>query len=59
MPLIPNRFLFRVAYPCRYVADVPREGGDDLLDLPASCRIDGFTDMDERRPFADMRSGLE
>jgi hypothetical protein len=55
MPLIPNHFLFRVAYPCRYVADVPREGGDDLLDLPASCRVDGFTDMDERRPFADVR----
>jgi hypothetical protein len=55
MPLIPNRFLFRVAYPCRYVADVPREGGDDLLDLPSSCRLVGFTDMDERRPFADVR----
>jgi hypothetical protein len=57
MPLIPNRFLFRVAYPCRYVADVPCEGGDELLDLPASCRIDGFTDMDERRPFAEVRLG--
>jgi hypothetical protein len=55
MPLIPNRFLFRVAYPCRYVAEVPREGGDDLLDLPASCVIDGFSDMDERRPFAEVR----
>ena len=55
MPLIPNRFLFRVAYPCRYVGGVPREEGDDLLDLPPSCRLDGFTDMDDRRPFADMR----
>ena len=34
---------------------MPREGSDDLLDLPASCRIDGFTDMDERRSFADVR----
>jgi hypothetical protein len=54
MPLIPNRFLFRVAYPCRYVADIPREG-DELLDLPASCRLDSFAEMDERRPFADVR----
>ena len=54
MPLIPNRFLFRVSYPCRYVADIPREG-DELLDLPASCRLDGFSEMDERRPFAEVR----
>jgi hypothetical protein len=54
MPLIPNRFLFRVAYPCRYVAEVPREG-DDLLDLPEDCRLDGFTEMDDRRPFAEVR----
>jgi hypothetical protein len=57
MPLIPNRFLFRVAYPCRYVAEAPREGSDDLFDLPASCRVDGFTDMDERPPFAEVRLG--
>jgi hypothetical protein len=55
--LIPNRFLFRVAYPCPYVADVPREGEDDLLDLPETCRIDNFGAMDERRRFADVRLG--
>ncbi len=55
MPLIPNRFLFRVSYPCRYVADLPREGSDDLLDLPSTCRVDGFADMDERRSFAEVR----
>jgi hypothetical protein len=54
MPLIPNRFLFRVTYPCRYVADIPREG-DELLDLPTSCCLDSFAEMDERRPFADVR----
>jgi hypothetical protein len=54
MPLIPNRFLFRVAYPCRYVLEVPREG-DDLLDLPQECRLENFADMDERRNFADVR----
>ncbi len=56
MDLIPNRFLFRVAYPCRYVADVPRDG-DDLLDLPDDCRIDNFADMDGGRNFADVRLG--
>src|SRR5437588_149367 len=33
MPLVPHGFLFRVAYPCLYLPDLPREG-DDLLDLP-------------------------
>jgi hypothetical protein len=55
MSLVPYRFLFRVAYPCRHVADVPREEGDDLLDLPEVCRLDGFDDMEGRRPFADVR----
>lgn len=55
MPLIPNRFLFRVGYPCRYIAELPHEGSDDLLDLPESCRLDSFADMDERRSFADVR----
>jgi hypothetical protein len=53
--MIPNRFLFRVAYPCRFVGDVPHEGEDDLLDLPESCRLDNFADADERRNFADVR----
>ncbi len=55
MPLIPNRFLFRVCYPCRYIAELPREGDDDLLDLPEVCRLDSFAAMDERRSFADVR----
>src|SRR4051794_24021040 len=55
MPLVPHRFLFRMAYPCRYVGDVPREGGDELLDLPPACRIDNFAGMDGRTNFADVR----
>ena len=55
MPLIPNRFLFRVASPCLYLADRPLEEGDDLLDLPETCRLDNFAAMDERRNFADVR----
>ena len=54
MNLIPNRFLFRVAFPCRYVAEIPRDG-DVLLDLSEECRIDNFADMDERENFADVR----
>src|SRR5205823_4254648 len=55
MTLIPNRFLFRVAYPCRHVAKVPKEDDDRLLDLPEACRVDNFAAMDERRNFADVR----
>ena len=54
MNLIPNRFLFRVAHPCLFVVEVPRDG-DDLLDLPEACRMDNFADMDGRRNFADVR----
>jgi hypothetical protein len=55
MALIPHRFLFRVAYPCRYVKDMPREDDDLLLDLPEACRLDNFAGMDEKRNFADVR----
>jgi hypothetical protein len=55
MPLVPHRFLFRVTHPCPYVADMPIDDGDDLLDLPDDCRIDNFADMDERGDFADVR----
>ncbi len=55
MPLVPHRFLFRVAHPCLYVAELPLDEGDDLLNLPESCRLENFTDMDDRRDFADVR----
>ncbi len=55
MPLIPHRFLFRIAYPCRYIRTMPKENEDELLDLPEACRIDSFGGMDEARTFADVR----
>lgn len=55
MALIPHRFLFRVAYPCRYVAQMPIEDGDEVVQLPVACRLDNFADLDERRNFADFR----
>lgn len=54
MPLIPNRFLFRIAVPCVYVRDMPMRG-DDLLDLSEACRIDNNAAMDDLRNFADVR----
>lgn len=57
MSLIPHRFLFRVAYPCRYVKGIPHEKGDRLLDLGEECRIDNFAAMDDARNYADVRLG--
>jgi len=55
MALVPHRFLFRVAYPCRHVAQMPLREDDRLLDLPEECRIDNFAAMDAQRNFADVR----
>jgi len=55
MPLIPNRFLFRVAYPCRYLAEMPLEGSDDVVELPEEFRLDNLAALDGRRNFADVR----
>jgi hypothetical protein len=55
MTLIPHQFLFRLTCPCAYVAGIPREESDRLLELPESCRIDNFAGMDGRRNFADVR----
>src|SRR5438874_7524931 len=57
MPLVPHRFLFRIAHPCRHVKDMPRRDDDALLDLPEACRIDNFAAMDGQRNFADVRLG--
>lgn len=55
MALVPHRFLVRVAYPCRYVAGIPREEDGRLLDLAEDCRLDNFAAMDDQRNFADVR----
>jgi hypothetical protein len=55
MTLVPARFLFRVAYPCRYVKQMPGEEGDAVVDLPESCRIDNFAAMEGQKNFADVR----
>jgi hypothetical protein len=55
MPVVPYRFLFRIAYPCAYIKKMPREASDQLLDLPESCRIDNVAAMEGSRNFADLR----
>jgi len=55
MTLLPPQFLLRVSYPCRHVVKMPRPEADDLLDLPATCRLDNFAAMDGRKNFADVR----
>lgn len=54
-PIIPARFLLRVAHPCRYVKKMPRSSGERLVDLPESSRLQNFTAMDGRKNFADVR----
>lgn len=56
-PLVPNRFLVRVAHPCPLVKDVPRDSDDDehLVELPEHARIDNFAALDEKQNFADVR----
>jgi hypothetical protein len=54
MPLVPHRFLLRIAHPCRHVKDMPRAERGQLLDLPAECRVDNFAAMDGQSNFADI-----
>ncbi len=54
-PLVPNRFLVRVSHPCVSVKDMPLDGGDRLLDLPESARLNNFAELDGQKNFADVR----
>jgi hypothetical protein len=54
MPLVPHRFLLRLAYPCPCIQKMPLPRGDRLLDLPPECRIENFAEIDEKRNFADV-----
>jgi hypothetical protein len=54
-PIIPARFLLRVAHPCRYVKKLPRSSGERLVDLPESFHLDNFAAIDAQKNFADVR----
>ena len=56
MPLIPNRFLFRVSHPCVHVPGIP-DDDDDLFHLPDECRLASLAEMDERRVCATREAG--
>ncbi len=55
MPLIPHRFLTRVAHPCKYVKKLPLNDDERLIDLPESCRLENYAAMDGATNFADVR----
>src|SRR5262249_11880275 len=55
MPLVPHRFLIRIAYPCLQIPGLPHADEDDLLDLPERCRLDNSAARDEKKNFADVR----
>lgn len=52
--IVPHRWLFRFSIPIRHLGDVPREG-DELLDLPSSCEIPDFGELDASSPFGALR----
>jgi len=54
MPVLPARFLFRIAHRCRYIRAIPQKD-NDLLDLPQECRISNWADMEGLKNFADVR----
>jgi hypothetical protein len=54
MSLIPHRFLFRVAHPCRFLKEMPRRKDARLLDLSSEYRIDNFAAIDGEKNFADV-----
>lgn len=55
MALVPPRFLFRFAQPCRYRRDMPLRDEDRLLELDDSCDIDNNAAIDEKKNFATVR----
>jgi hypothetical protein len=58
-PIVPNRFLVRVAHPCPYVKDAPRDVDDTehLVDLPEAASLRNFAALDEMTNYADVRLG--
>lgn len=55
MPLIPPLFLFRLAFQCPRVADIPDVADDELFALPDECRLLPTALLSPRPWFADVR----
>jgi len=55
-PVVPNRFLVRVAHPCPHVTDAPAgDDADRLVDLPEAARLHTFAALDGLADAADVR----
>jgi hypothetical protein len=54
MALVPHRFLFHIAHPCRYAKAMPRRDDPRLLDLPPEYRIDNFASIDQQKNYAEV-----
>jgi hypothetical protein len=54
MQLVPNRFLFRVSQPGRYLPGIP-DDDEELFALPETCRMNNFAELDGEANFADLR----
>lgn len=56
-PLVPARFLVRLAHPCPYVRAMPAADADAdrLFELPEFARLRGFAALDGGPAFADVR----
>src|SRR5262245_112095 len=53
-PLLPARFLIRVAHPCLHVAKLPTSKSR-IADLPEAARINNLADLEGLTNFADVR----
>ncbi|MFQ3651934.1 MAG: hypothetical protein SNJ75_16550 [Gemmataceae bacterium] len=54
MQLVPYRFLFRIAQPCRYAPGLP-DDDEDLFQLPDTFGLNSWTTLDGQAPFAEVR----
>lgn len=56
-PIIPNRFLVRLAHPCPYAKAMPDDADDagHLVELPEAARLRNFAELDGLTNFADVR----
>jgi hypothetical protein len=55
MSFVPPRFLFRLTHPCRYVKKIPTTSGPKLLNLPANCRLENYSELEDKKNFAEVR----
>lgn len=55
MSLVPPHFLFRLAFACPYVKDMPKEDEDELFTLPETARIDSRAALGEGPRFAELK----